>query len=35
VRIPHRLERVILGSMMSLVAFLAERRILKALGKRR
>jgi hypothetical protein len=34
-RIPRRLERLILGTMMSLVAFLAERRVMKALGKRR
>jgi hypothetical protein len=35
VRIPRRLERFILGSMMSLIAVLAERRIVKALGKKR
>jgi hypothetical protein len=35
VRVPRRLERFILGSMMSLVALLAERRVVKALGKRR
>jgi hypothetical protein len=34
-RIPRRLERLILGSMMSVVAMLAERRVIKALGKRR
>jgi hypothetical protein len=33
--IPRRLERFILGSMMSLVAIVAERRVLKALGKKR
>jgi hypothetical protein len=32
---PRRLERFILGSMMSLVALLAERRVIKALGKKR
>jgi hypothetical protein len=32
VRIPRRLERFLLGSMMSLVALLAERRVVKALG---
>jgi hypothetical protein len=35
VRIPKRLERFILGSMMSVVALLAERRVVKALGKKR
>jgi hypothetical protein len=35
VRIPRRLERILLGSMMSLVAMVAERRLLKTLGKRR
>jgi hypothetical protein len=35
VRMPRRLERFILGSMMSLVALLAERRVIKALGKKR
>jgi hypothetical protein len=35
VRILRRLERFILGSMMSLVALLAERRVVKALGKKR
>jgi hypothetical protein len=34
-RVPRRVERFILGSMMSLVALLAERRVIKALGKRR
>jgi hypothetical protein len=34
-RVPRRLERLILGSMMSLVAFFAERRVVKALGKKR
>jgi hypothetical protein len=35
VRIPRRLERFLLGTMMSLVALVAERRFVKALGKRR
>ena len=35
VRLPRRLERLILGTMMSLVALLAERRVVKGLGKRR
>jgi len=35
VRIPRRLERFNLGSMMSLVALVAERRVVKALGKKR
>jgi hypothetical protein len=35
VRIPRRLERFILGSMMSLVAIVAERRVVRALGKKR
>jgi len=35
VRVPRRLERFILGTMMSLVALLGERRVVKALGKRR
>jgi hypothetical protein len=35
VRIPRRLERFLLGSMMSLVAIIAERRLMKTLGKRR
>jgi hypothetical protein len=35
VRIPRRLERLLLGSMMSLVALLAERRLVKTLGKKR
>jgi hypothetical protein len=35
VRIPRRLERLLLGSMMSLVALVAERRVVKALGRRR
>jgi len=35
VRIPRRLERFILGTMMSLVAIVAERRVVKALGKKR
>jgi hypothetical protein len=34
-RIPRRLERFILGSMMSLVAIVAERRVVKTLGKKR
>jgi hypothetical protein len=34
VRIPRRLERFILGIMMSLVAIVAERRVVKALGKK-
>jgi len=34
-RIPRRLERFILGSMMTLVALVAERRVIKALGKKR
>jgi hypothetical protein len=34
-RITRRFERVLLGSLMSLVAFVAERRVIKALGKRR
>jgi hypothetical protein len=33
--IPRRLERFILGTMMSLVALVAERRVVKALGKKR
>jgi hypothetical protein len=35
VRIPRRLERLLLGSMMSFVALLAERRLVKTLGKKR
>jgi hypothetical protein len=35
VRIPRRLERFILGTMMSVVALVAERRVDKALGKTR
>jgi hypothetical protein len=35
VRIPRRLERLLLGSLMSLVALVAERRVVKALGKKR
>jgi hypothetical protein len=35
VRIPPRLERFILGTMMSVVALVAERRVVKALGKKR
>jgi hypothetical protein len=34
-RIRPRLERLLLGSMMSLVALIAERRVVKALGKKR
>ena len=34
-QIPRRLERFILGSMMTLVALVAERRVIKALGKNR
>jgi hypothetical protein len=35
VRFRRRLERLLLGSLMSLIAFLAERRVLRALGRRR
>jgi hypothetical protein len=35
VRIPRRLERFILGTMMSVVALVAERRGVRALGKKR
>jgi len=31
----RRLERVFLGAMMSIVAFVVERRLVKALAKRR
>ena len=31
----RRLERIILGALMSIVAFLVERRLVKALAKRR
>jgi hypothetical protein len=31
----RRLERAILGGLMSIVAFLVERRLVKALAKRR
>jgi hypothetical protein len=31
----RRLERVFLGMLMSMVAFLVERRLVKALAKRR
>jgi hypothetical protein len=34
-RLPRRFERFLLGSLMSLVALVAERRVVKALGKRR
>ena len=34
-RLPRRLERFLLGSLMSLVALVAERRVVKALGKKR
>jgi len=34
-RLPRRLERLILGTMMSIVALVAERRVVKALAKRR
>jgi hypothetical protein len=34
-RFTRRLERLLLGSMMSLIAFVAERRVVRALGKRR
>jgi hypothetical protein len=34
-RLPHRLERLLLGSLMSLVALFAERRVVKALGKKK
>jgi hypothetical protein len=31
----RRLERVILGALMSVVAFLVERRLVRALARRR
>jgi hypothetical protein len=31
----RRLERTILGALMSMVAFLVERRLVKAMSKRR
>jgi hypothetical protein len=31
----RRLERVFLGAMMSIVAFVVERRLVKALAKKR
>jgi hypothetical protein len=31
----RRLERAILGALMSMVAFLVERRLVKAMSKRR
>jgi hypothetical protein len=31
----RRLERVFLGALMSMVAFLVERRLVKALAKKR
>jgi hypothetical protein len=31
----RRLERAFLGALMSIVAFLVERRLVKALGRRR
>jgi hypothetical protein len=31
----RRLERAILGALMSVVAFLVERRLVKAMAKRR
>jgi hypothetical protein len=31
----RRLERAILGALMSIVAFLVERRLVKAMSKRR
>jgi hypothetical protein len=34
-QIPRRLERFVLGTMMTLVALVAERRVIKALGKKR
>jgi hypothetical protein len=34
-RIPRRLERFILGTMMTVVAIVAERRVVKTLGKKR
>jgi hypothetical protein len=34
-QIPRRLERFILGTMMTLVALIAERRVVKTLGKKR
>jgi hypothetical protein len=34
-RIPRRLERLLLGALMTLVALFAERRVVKALGKGR
>jgi hypothetical protein len=34
-RIPRRLERALLGPLMSLAAFVAERRLLKQLRTKR
>jgi hypothetical protein len=34
-RIPRRLERALLGPLMSLAAFVAERRLLKQVRRRR
>jgi len=31
----RRLERIFLGAMMNIVAFMVERRLVKALAKRR
>jgi len=31
----RRLERIFLGALMSMVAFLVERRLVKAMAKRR
>jgi hypothetical protein len=35
VRIPRRLERFVLGTMMSVVALVAERRVVKGFAKKR
>jgi hypothetical protein len=34
-RIPRRLERALLGPLMSMAAFVAERRLLKQVRRRR
>jgi hypothetical protein len=34
-RIGHRVERLVLGAIMTTLAFLVERRLLKALRKKR
>jgi hypothetical protein len=34
-RIPRRLERALLGPLMSVAAFVAERRLLKQLRRKR